>query len=354
MEKIYGNAIILDGKDFEITRGYIVVRDGRIKEIGEGRPSKSFEDLKRGIVCPSFTNAHVHTGDASAQDYGIYKSIEERIGAEGLKFRVIEDKEKVKAGIEYALKEMKLQGTGAFADFREGGIEGVKLLKDALDKIKIKGVILGRLNGDTPEKVLEYSHGFGISSTDAYNFDTFRNLRELAKNEKKLFALHAGEVKDDIKEALKLRPDFIVHLTQADEESLEEIFKSKTKAVLCPRANATLAVGLPRIKDILENTLTAIGTDNVMINSLSMLREAEFIFKIARAQSRDYRFSAADVLKAATINGRKVLKLDDNSLEEDNIADFIVFKNNRYIYNPTLGIIHRFEKSDIIKIITEE
>ncbi len=354
MEKVYGNALILEGQDFEITKGYIVVKDGIIKEIGEGRPPKSFEDLKGGIICPSFTNAHTHIGDALAQDIGTYKSIEERVGTNGLKFKILKDEDKVKKGIEYSLKEMRAQGTLAFADFREGGVKGAKLLKEALEKTGIKGIILGRPDGDKPEKVLEYSQGFGISSLDSYDVKTLKNLRRLAEKEKKLFAIHAGEVKDDVREALKLKPDFLVHLTRASDVSLEEVFKNNVKIVLCPRANASLAVGLPKVKDILENTLVALGTDNVMVNSLSMLREAEFTFKIARGQSGDYKFSAKEVLKAATINGRKILNLPDNSLQEGNIANFIVFRGNKYIYNPIVGIIHRFEKSHILKIISEE
>jgi len=354
MAKVYGNAVILEGEELEVTRGYLVVEDGRIKEIGEGNPGKGYINLKRGIVCPSFTNAHTHIGDACAQDYKPYLSIEKRVGPEGAKFEILRREEKVREGIRYSLGEMEAQGTGAFSDFREGGAKGARILREELEGCRLKGVILGRPNGDEIARVLEQVQGIGISSLEGMPEGHVRKWRREAEKRGKIFALHAGEVKDDLEEALGLKPDFVVHLTNAGRKNLEKVFSSQAKVVLCPRANASFADGLPPVKEVMEGTTTALGTDNVMANSLSMLREAEFAFKVARAQSRDYTFSAKEVLRAATMNGRKVLNLPSNVLEEENRASFVVFRNHNYLYDPILGIIHRLEKGDLLKFIMEE
>lgn len=351
MEKTYANATILEGEELEVTSGYITVEEGRIKEVGEGSPHRNYEDLKRGIVCPSFTNAHTHIGDACAQDFEAYRSIGERVGPGGAKFDVLANEQNVREGIRYAFKEMQAQGTGAFADFREGGLEGAGLLKEELERAEIRGVILGRPDSDSVEELLENCHGLGISSLKAYEKSSLRRWRKLADKSGKIFALHSGETEDDIAEALKLEPDFLVHLTSAREESLQRVSDARVRVVLCPRANASLAVGMPNIKHIMENTLSALGTDNVMANSLSMLCEAEFAFKCARGLSRDYSFQAREVLKAATLNGRKILGLPSNAIEEGNPASLVMFRGNKYLYDPLLGIIHRFEKSDILKFI---
>ncbi|NOZ76916.1 MAG: hypothetical protein GXO65_04420, partial [Euryarchaeota archaeon] len=124
MKTILKEATILTGHDFEAVEGYLVVEDGIITEIGEGRcPYKGAADLKGAILCPSFTNAHTHLGDAVARDLGAYEGIEKRVGRGGIKFRVLEErKEQVPAGMRDAMEGMKAGGTGAFCDFREGGV----------------------------------------------------------------------------------------------------------------------------------------------------------------------------------------------------------------------------------------
>jgi len=348
---VLGNAVILEGEELEPVRGYVVVEDGRIAEVGTGNPGRSYVDLKRGVVCPSFTNAHTHVGDASARDVGAYRSISERVGRGGVKFKVLRSEERVRRGIRSALEEMLASGTLAFADFREGGVRGVELLRSTAGGSPVEAVVLGRPDGDDPAEVLERCHGFGISSPADYAEEELLKLRRLAGRRGKLFAVHCAEVKDDTADVLGLNPDFVVHLTNAGEESIDEVLRRRIPVVLCPRANGSFAVGLPRVKELLEGTLVALGTDNAMANSLNMLREMEFAFKLARGLSRDYRLDAREILKAATLNARKMLKLESNAIVEGNPASFLIFRNNNYIYDPVLGIVHRFEVSDIKGIV---
>src|SRR3990172_1941143 len=83
MRLVLGNATILRGGELEPTEGFLVIREGLVEEVGEGKGPRGWIDLKRGIVSPTFTNAHVHLGDSIAQDYGAYRRIEERGGAGG-------------------------------------------------------------------------------------------------------------------------------------------------------------------------------------------------------------------------------------------------------------------------------
>ncbi len=352
MKRIFGNAVILEGEELKPTRGYVVVEDGVIAEVGAGHPGRrSYLDLKRGIICPSFTNAHTHIGDAGARDVAAYEDISTRVGKGGVKFELLKDEERVRLGMKSALEEMLASGTLAFADFREGGVRGVKLLRDTVEASPVEAVVLGRPDGDPPERLLARCDGIGISSVADYSMEELLKLRHLAGRMRRLFALHCAEVSDDVAQVLKLRPDFVVHLTNASEASMEEVMRRHLPVVLCPRANGSFAVGLPRIREFLEGTLVALGTDNVMANSLNMLREMEFAFKLARGLSRDYSLDAREILKAATINGRKVLRLESNAIEEGNLASFVIFRNNNYIYDPVLGIVHRFEVGDIKGIV---
>jgi len=342
------NATILVGDELEPVEGYLTVKDGKIKEIGEGKcPYKNAVDVKRGIVFPSFTNAHVHLMDSVAKDVSAYEPIDKRVGKGGVKFQILEEKRKgIPAGMHASLTEMVASGTTAFCDFREGGLSGVKI------KPRIKngptGIILGRPDGGDISSVLNECDGIGISSGGYYTDKALKDICTAVRKKKKLLAVHAGEVKDDVKEALKLRPDFLVHLTNAGKDSLDEVFKRKIPVVICPRANAMLGVGLPKIKELLENTTVALGTDNVMVNSIDMFKEMEFTFKVARALSRDYEFDAKVVLKAATVNGREILGMEKNVIKEGNVADFVIIKRKKYLYDPVLAIIHRLVAEDII------
>lgn len=344
------NATILYGEDFEIVRGYIIIENGEIKEIGEGY-TKGGIDIKGGVIFPSFTNAHIHLGDSIAQDYGTYLPIEERVGKKGIKFRILKHRE-TNIGIKKSLREMFEQGTTTICDFRELGIKGIKQIREA--DIKIHDlVILSRPNGDL-KKIIKESNGIGISSFKDYSEEELWKIAKEVKKQGKLLAFHCSEVEDDVEEVLKFNPDFIVHLTNAKKESLERVFELEIPVVLCPRANAMLGVGIPKLKEIFENTLVALGTDNVMINSTNMFREMEFTFKLIRGMYRDYKFEAIEILKAATINGRKILGLSPNIIEEGREANLIVLKGKKYLYDPVVAIIHRFEVCDIRGVIKRE
>ncbi len=351
----FKNAILLCGEELEAVKGYVVVEDGRIKEVGEGRcPIKRATDLKRGIVFPAFTNAHTHLGDAVAQDLGVYEGIEKRVGPKGLKFSVLKAKKReLSSGMRWAARELLDYGTTAFCDFRESGIEGVELLRSSLNNL-LDAVILGRPNDDDIHALLKVCHGIGISGIADYSLNEMKGITRAVKKEGKLLGIHVAEVEEDVEAAVKLKPSFMVHLTNPGEDGLQVIQESNIPLVLCPRANAVLGAGMPRIKELMESNLVALGTDNVMINSLNMFREMEFAFKIARGLSRDPTISGRDVLRAATLNGRKILGLDSNAIEEGKEANFIILRRRKYLYDPVVAIMHRYEAGDIRGIVKGE
>lgn len=345
------NATILVGGELEPVEGYLAVKDGKIQEVGSGScPYKNAIDVKRGIVFPSFTNAHVHLMDSIAQDASAYEPIDKRVGKGGVKFHILEEKRKeIPAGMRASLREMVTNGTSAFCDFREGGLSGVKIKPRIKDGPK--GIVLGRPNGGDISSILDECDGIGISQVRDYSKKELKDICTATRKKKKILAVHTGELKDDVKEALKLKPDFLVHMTNARRDSLEKVFKKRIPVVICPRANAMLGVGLPKIKELLESATVAIGTDNVMVNSTDMFKEVEFTFKAARALSKDHKIDARTVLKAATVNGREILGLENNAIKEGNVADFVIVKRKKYLYDPVLAIVHRLDSGDIKGVV---
>jgi cytosine/adenosine deaminase-related metal-dependent hydrolase len=347
MKRVFDNATILYGEELEEIKGYLVLKDGVIQEVGEGSYPGPSEDVKGGIISPSFTNSHVHLGDSAGQDVGTYLPLVDKVGRRGIKYKIHKNPD-AKEGIVNSLISMKESGTTAFCDFREGGVEGIKLLKSVLN---MSARILGRPNSD--ENIFKYCDGFGISSIKDYSEGDLERI--LSHRGDKLVGIHSGECSDDIDAVLSIEPDFLVHLSNASEESLKKVFKKKIPVVLCPRANAAFGVGIADLESIFAGEcLIALGTDNVMANSTNMLREMEFLWKLYRGLYTDYSFDARIVLRAATINGRKLLKLPDNSIKEGNQADFLITRRLKFTHDPVLAMIHRVEVNDIKEVVSPE
>jgi len=299
---------ILQGREFEPIEGRVVIEDGEIAAIEEE------ETESDAIVLPAFVNAHTHIGDSIAKEAGAGLSLDELVAPpDGLKHRLLRQasREEKVAAMRRSLQFMEQSGTGAFVEFREGGVEGVELLEDALDGLAIESVTLGRETTDA----MEASDGFGASGARDGDFDAERNATRRAD---KLFGIHAGERDSaDINPAMDLEPDFLVHMVHPEPLHFERLDDEATPVVVCPRSNLVTSVGVPPIRDLLDRTTVALGTDNVFLNSPSMFREMEFANKLADV-------SAREVLGMATWAGADIAGLDCGVVAEGKQARLLV------------------------------
>ena len=243
----------------------------------------SFGTPDRWIV-PAFFNAHTHLGDTVAMDLPARGSLAELVKPpNGLKHRILAatPRADLVRGMRSSIMAMIATGTTGFADFREGGADGVAALREAAAGLGCRPVILGREGG---EKV---SDGAGISSVhDVANAEEI--VRE-ARAAGRLVAFHAGEKNpDDIDEALAFEPDLLVHCTHATNTHLRRIVDMGIPIAVCPRSNWILGVAAspapPPIARILElGGRFYIGTDNVMFVQPDLPREMAFAATISRA-----------------------------------------------------------------------
>jgi len=299
---------ILRGRSFEPVEGRVVVEDGTITAVEEA--SVDSDD----IILPAFVNAHTHIGDSIAKEAGEGLTLEELVAPpDGLKHRLLRqaDRSELVAGMRQTIAFMERAGTASFLEFREGGTDGVEAIREALSGAAIDPVILGR---ETVE-AMEMADGFGASGANDGNFERERTATAEAG---KLFGIHAGEVdSSDINPALDLDPDFLVHMVHAEKLHLERLADSEVPVAVCPRSNATTDVGLPPIRDLLDRTTVALGTDNVMLNSPSMFREMAFTAKL-------FDVSTVEVLRMATVNGAEIAGLNCGLIEQGRDAKLIV------------------------------
>ena len=151
------NGIILKGQDLLPVRENVVVDDGKIIEISKEAKEGKIIDVDGAVVCPSFINGHIHIGDSIIKDEGYGLSLSEMVKPpDGVKHVALSnagDDELIEA-MRQSMIDMINSGTTHFIDYREGGIEGVKLLRKASADLPIKPIILGRddsFYGDDPD-----------------------------------------------------------------------------------------------------------------------------------------------------------------------------------------------------------
>jgi cytosine/adenosine deaminase-related metal-dependent hydrolase len=338
---------IIYGDDFQIVKGYLCLQRGIIKEIGEGHVEADWE----GIICPRFVNAHIHLGDSAFKDPP-FIGLSDLVGPGGLKHQLLAQtpRDILIEGIRRSLQEMVSTGTCAFADFREGGPKGVKMLLEALKGFDLISRILGRPANGLAE-INEDCWGIGISSTRDLGRRTADEYVSAARKNGQSVAIHAGESSnDDIEDALSLEPDILVHLGQANEDELLRVAKEKIPVAVCPRSNLVAGVNLPNVKMMTEMGITVgVGTDNVMLNSPNIFDEMHFISKALLHDDRQ-------VFKMCTLNGAKIIGIDQRvgSICEGKEGRLMVLNgdsNNLWgSLSPLTSIVRRSQPSDIIAV----
>ena len=376
------NGIILKGQDLVPVRENIVVEDGRIIEISKDAREGKIIDVDGSVVCPSFINGHVHIGDSIIKDEGYGLTLSEMVkppnGVKHVALSKASDDELIGA-MKDSMWDMVYSGTTHFIDYREGGIEGVKLLREASKDIPIKPIILGRddsFYGDDPDlgkvktairKLLKVADGIAPSGFGEITSEVADLIVEECNRQDKISSIHVGESESNQIESLNtygvseigkgIKSDFyqLVHLTNPKSDDLNQVAQSNQNVVVCPRANATLNVGVAPLNRMLDLGIRPlIGTDNVMLNSPNMLRELEFTLKLMSVYYKNY-INPVDLLKMATTNicAFNINKIVQKSvIMENNFAEFIVYKS--FSKNPYLNLCNRVETKNILYIINKK
>jgi cytosine/adenosine deaminase-related metal-dependent hydrolase len=313
----------------EFVQGFIGFEDGIIKEFGEGETKKS--DFQ-GIIIPTFVNAHTHIADSVVSEE-IKGGISEVVAPpNGLKHRILRETsaDTLIQSMHKVSQDMMNCGISHFADFREGGVEGVKHLSSAVSNLSIKPKIFGRpkaqiYDDGEIEELLTMVDGVGLSAISDYPIDDIKQIAEHVKDKGKMLSLHASErVREDLGSIMDLKPDFLIHMNHATEDDLNRCAKSEVPIVLCPRSEVFFG-HVPNITKMHECGVNlCLGTDNAMLNSpSSLLREMEFAYKIARLSGG---ISAKEILEMVLINSRKVLNVDDDiRINLGSKANFVLF-----------------------------
>jgi cytosine/adenosine deaminase-related metal-dependent hydrolase len=289
---------------------YVRIRGGRVVEVG--RPgtdsSRGREHRVRGIVIPPPVNGHTHLGDAVSVREPPPVPIAALVRPpHGYKFRLLaETPRAVKLrALRSALARMRHDHVAATIDFREEGLAGVRLLREASRAERLRTVILGRplarpIDRRELADVLAIADGIGLSSaleeTEATRGIVARACRRAGKH----FGLHASEARrEDPDSFLRPRPDLLVHLAYARDGDLEAVRDARVAVAVCPRSNALFG-RQPNLAAMERLGLSVLlGTDNAMFHAPSIWRELEFAYVGTRLKRRPA--SAAFLARSALV-----------------------------------------------------
>lgn len=356
------------GKDLSVEeKVYLHISSGVIKKISINSKLDADEYYEDCIIVPGFINMHTHIADTLAKEKAYGLELTKAVSPpSGLKHKILSATSEMELAeaMSTAIREMISRGITTFVDFREGGIAGCKILREVANTFGINAIIMGRPNSSPIEKLFEVADGLGLCSLNAYSDDELLNFRTIARRMNRYIAYHASETiqqreksiknfgMSDISRGIKiLKPDFIVHLTHADDRDLDLVSANGVLVVLCPRANGYFGLGQPPIGPIIRRNINfCLGTDNVMANSPDLFREFDYIIRIARNQG--VTIAPKKLLESVTTIPSKYLHLNTGVIKQGYRADFFIFDlskpNVAYIEDPIKAIVLRGSESNII------
>lgn len=396
MSKKFHNVIVLVGKNLEaFLCDFIEIEDGFVKRINKKKAIKANEGANL-VVMPGLWNGHTHIADGSFPDGATGLTLEQGFfRPDGFKYRMLRDadEEMLLQSVVQHHNYMASCGTVGHIDFREQGIFGSRLLKDASSQSGMRSISLGQFS-ESPftsqelhentalmtegmrlelEGLLDIADGFSECTINDLTDPVWKAIKIQTDIKNKIRAIHCLEsigYRDtslmisgmgDLERALKVfDPHLVVHMTVANDQEIEVASESKASFVLNPRANASLGLPLPPVAKLLDSGINLLlGTDNGMLNSPNMFAELDFTYKICKSQYGDtLKPEPVEILKMATSNiGKFFDKRYCGYLEEGLPADFVLidFSKPHLFHSRHIiaSIVTRITPNDVIETFIE-
>ena len=255
------SALLGDDLNF-ISNITIQIQNNKFKRIqSKLKPNIKEEsiDCEGLLLIPGFINAHTHIGDSIGKDVTLNSSVDKRIHPVfGAKSKILKNtsQENLANFMKNSCHSMIRKGITTFVDFREGGLEGVILLKKASSEIPIRSIILGRVEfyqdaGEIKKNIrfprekinelielVKKCDGIGVSGANENSTSVLNYYSKTTK----IRAIHSSETKKSVSKskkttgtsetirALSLKPHFLIHMTHASKSDLHYAAK-KTRGI---------------------------------------------------------------------------------------------------------------------------
>ncbi len=369
----------LIGNELQLERDlYIEINtEGYIQQISSKSSTEPDFSLPfQSVLIPGFINAHTHIGDSFLKDQGYGLSLQEVVGKNGLKHSKLEEiaSHILVDGMKYSLQTLIENGFTSFIDYRESGLPGVIMLKNALDSFlsSIRGIVLGRPTNDfNVTNILEHAtcEGIGFSTIFTLHDKHEEHIKQIdflkPKYPNIIVSLHVSETEDivsrsldafgktDVQHALDLYDiDFVVHANYADIENDLQLLKVQDVGVVCcPLTTMYFGLKFPPIKEILDKgVLLGLGTDNILMSNPDPFHLMKNT--LLGCLSLGNVIEPIEILKALTVNAGIIAKRKIGRLETGYSADFVAINlesvRTKYSKDVYTAITLRATPNDII------
>lgn len=396
-DRLYRACWVLPVTSPPIENGAVVVREGIIQEVGRLRDVSSrhtnveTRDLGDSVLLPGLVNAHTHL------DNSAFKGKTPRGGGQFTAWidAALRAKDSLTSEARRAAAEKECPGlaeTGAIAvgDISPTGTSPALLADQplwAVVFIEVTGVGGARAEENYRNAVellhqtAEAGDRIRVSLSPHAPYSTSAELIHRIHRENsvsdRLTSIHVAESREEVEyltgqsdafRELKQRwgyydPEWrppgrrpvgylneigclapgtiAVHCVQLDDEEIELLVACGCSVCLCPRSNDYIGVGQPRLTEMLDSGIQpCLGTDGLgSVPSLSLFDEMAFVREAHSGVEPDV------VLRMASINGAKVLRLDSllGSLETGKVGRFLAYSGevgNEPVGAVTSGIDH--------------
>lgn len=388
MKKRFFNAFVMtmNGSD-DTFFGEVHTDNNKITYVGSQQTDKVFDeeiDLCGNIIMPGFKDCHCHSPMSlfrnNADDLPLDVWLNQKIfpleakltGDDVYWGTMLSVAEYVSAGItavcdmyffdEWLIKAMA--DAGMRCVFVKGTNDLGKKTQDVLEECEAN---YKKLNGGSP--LIRYELGVHAEYTASEDF--IIGTAKLAKKLNSPVSVHLSESKKEVDDCIKRygkSPAFVLaerglfdnggmayHCVYLSDEEMQLLAKKGVTVVTNPASNLKLANGIAPLCKMADCGLNiAIGTDGpASNNSLDMFREMYLACTLQKANSGDPSVMPAEaVLKMATVNGAKAMRLDDcDCIAEGKQADFVVIDLNRPnmqpIANLKKALVYSADKSNV-------
>ncbi|WP_457624375.1 amidohydrolase [Persephonella sp.] len=388
--------LTMDDNLTEIQGGDIVIKDGKIVDIGKDKKNEYFGKtvVCRGkIALPGFVNTHTHAAMTLLRGYGsdnpLKVWLEEYIWPAEGKFVSYEF---VKDGTEIAVYEMLRTGTTTFVDmyFFENAVA------DVISEIGIRGVLsTGILDFPTPgaktpdegiERTVEFikEHrdnpfvypAIGPHAPYTCSPETLKKAFKVSQEYDVLYHIHIAETEFEVstvKEKYGKTPvehldsigvlserTLAAHMVYPSDREIDILAERGVKVAHCPESNLKLASGIAPVPEMIERGVTVgVGTDGTASNDdLDIIGEISTAAKLHKGYRKNPTvLNAREALLMATRWGAEAVRLDSviGTLETGKFADIVLIDVSQPhlspLYDPYTQVVYSARGSDVDTVI---
>ena len=366
-----GTVVTMDPKN-SIVRGDLLIRDGRIAEIGNTIKVDAVEmiDARGCAVLPGFVQTHIHLCQTlfrgAADDLSLIDWLKQRVWpmeaahtAESIRTSArLGIAELIRGGTTCALTMETVRHTEqVLAVVEETGFRAT-VGKCMMDKSEeVPSGLLEQTNKSIKESadLIKKWHGRGdgrVRCCFAPRFAvscTRELLSEVANLARQLGVMvhtHASENKGECEiveresgmrnvsylDSVGISGPHVVlaHCIHLDDDEMQTLARTRTNVAHCPSSNLKLGSGIARVTEMLARGISvSLGADGAACNNrLDMFTEIRTAALLQKVSSGPEALPAKRALRMATIDGAKALGLENEigSLEVGKRADVIVVR----------------------------